>query len=188
MMTNGVESYRMIDADYAFVGSRFQLARAGVRDVVDSLRYTALRVGVVMVEAGNEAWAKDAELLAQVRAVGIVETGWRGRELSEALASALRRAEDSPEWCDRNQRTRIYMGILSPGSEAIKPDHLKSLAHAMHVYQPERLLLTPDGGATPSEMHLYQPERLLLTPDGAATPMARRGTKPARVESWSAVA
>jgi pyruvate/2-oxoacid:ferredoxin oxidoreductase alpha subunit len=149
VIMNGVNYYRIIDADYAFVGFGSELGPI-VHEVIDSLRHQGLRVGAVTVEAGVTAWASVAELLAQVRAVGIVETGRRGRtQIAEALGLALHQAADSPDWCGTYQGPRMYAAVLSPGSAAVRADHLINLANAMHVYQPDRLLLTPDGGVKP---------------------------------------
>jgi hypothetical protein len=68
-----MDDYRIIDADYAFVGLKSDLAAVGP-GVADMLRRDGLRVGLVMLEASAQVRPEIADLLARVLALGVIES------------------------------------------------------------------------------------------------------------------
>lgn len=161
METGGyyMDDYRIIDADYAFVGLKSDLA-AVAPGVADVLRRDGLRVGVVMLETSAPVRTEIVDLLARVLALGVIESARTKSQITPALVEVLRKAAGAPDWYFPGRVPRVYSTVLSPGSVAPRHEHLIDLAKAMHVYAPDRLILTVDG--------LVKPARAALRPVGYA--------------------
>ena len=151
MRPNGIKSaveyYRIIDADYAFVGLQPVMASVA-RNAVDSLRRDGLRVGAVALAEASPLKIEIADLLAQVKAIGVVESTTKD-QIGAALLGLLWRASATPEWYAPGRVPRVYSAVLDTGSVRPRQDHLIALAKAMHAYEPEHILLTADGLAKP---------------------------------------
>jgi pyruvate/2-oxoacid:ferredoxin oxidoreductase alpha subunit len=146
-MKSAVEYYRIIDADYAFVGLKAVMASV-VRDAVDSLRRDGLRVGAVALAGASPLKIEIADLLSQVKAIGVVESRTKG-QIGAALMGLLRRASATPEWYAPGRVPRVYSAVLDTGRVSPRQACLIALAKAMHTYEPEHILLTADGPAKP---------------------------------------
>jgi hypothetical protein len=147
-MTSGVEHYRIIDADYAFVGLKAAMASVA-RNAVDSLRRDSLRVGFVALAEPSQLTIEIADLLAQVNAIGVVESRRAKDQIGPALKGLLWRASATPEWYAPGRIPRVYSAVLETGRVTPREEHLIGLAKAMHTYEPESILLTADGLAKP---------------------------------------
>lgn len=147
-MRSAVEYYRIIDADYAFVGLETTLTSA-VKNAVDSLRCDGLRAGAVALAEPSPLSKEIADLLAQVLAVGVVESRETKDRIGPALMSLLWRASTAPEWYAPGRVPRLYSAVLDAGRVTSREEHLIGLAKAMRAYEPERILLTGDGLAKP---------------------------------------
>jgi hypothetical protein len=150
-----MDDYRIIDADYAFVGLKSDLA-AVAPGVADMLRRDGLRVGLVMLEASATVRPEIADLLARVLALGVIESARTRSQITPALVEVLRKAAGAPDWYFPGRVPRVYSALLSPGSMAPRREHLIDLAKAMRAYAPDRLILTADG--------LVKPARAALRP------------------------
>lgn len=150
-----MDDYRIIDADYAFVGLKSDLA-AVAPSVADMLRRDGLRVGLVVLEAHTPLRPEVADLLARVLAVGVIESARTRSQITPALVEVLLKAAEAPDWYFPGRVPRIYSALLSPGSMAPRREHLIDLAKAMRSYAPDRLILTADG--------LVKPARAALSP------------------------
>ena len=148
-----MDDYRVVDADYVFVGLKSDL-NAVARGVADVLRRDGLRVGLVMLETRDPVCPEIADVLAGVLAVGVIESARTKSNITPALAEVLKDAAVAPGWDFPRRVPRLYSAILSPGSGALRPEHLIDLAKAMHEYAPDRLILTPDGLAKPARAAL----------------------------------
>lgn len=143
------EHYRIIDADYAFVGLKSVMG-CMARKAVDSLRCEGLRVGAVALEERSPLSIDIANLLAQLRAVGVLESGLETDRLGPGLVDLLRRASATAEWYAPGRIPRVYSAVLDAGSVALREEHFTGLAKAMHKYAPEPILFTADGLAKPA--------------------------------------
>jgi pyruvate/2-oxoacid:ferredoxin oxidoreductase alpha subunit len=157
METSGyhMDDYRIIDADYAFVGLKSDLA-AVAPGVADVLRRDGLRVGLIMLETAAPPGFEIADLLARVLALGVIESARTKSQITPALVEVLRKAAGAPDWYFPGRVPRVYSTVLSPGSTAPRHEHLIDLAKAMQMYAPDRLILTADG--------LVKPARAALRP------------------------
>jgi pyruvate/2-oxoacid:ferredoxin oxidoreductase alpha subunit len=147
-MSSAVEYYRVIDADYAFVGLKAVMANL-VRNAVDSLRRDGLRVGAVALPEPSPLKIEIADLLEQVKAIGVVESRRAKDQIGPALMGLLRKASATPEWFAPGRIPRIYAAVLDAGRVSLRQDHLIGLAKAMHTYEPEQIRLTAEGLAKP---------------------------------------
>jgi pyruvate/2-oxoacid:ferredoxin oxidoreductase alpha subunit len=147
-MSSTVEYYRIIDADYAFVGLNTALASVG-RNAVDALRRDGLRVGLVALAEPSPLSIEIADLLAQVLAIGVVESRKTKDQIGPGLMSLLWKASATPEWYAPGRIPRVYSAVLDAGRVTPREEHLIGLARAMHTYEPEQILLTADGLAKP---------------------------------------
>ena len=147
-MNSTVEYYRIIDADYAFVGLKAVIASVA-RDAVDSLRRAGLRAGAVELAEPSPLSIEIADLLAQAKAIGVVESRRMKAQVGPALMSLLWRASATPEWYAPGRIPRVYSAVLDAGRVSPREEHLIGLAKAMHTYEPEQILLTADGLAKP---------------------------------------
>ncbi len=147
-MKAAVEYYRIIDADYAFVGLKALMASVG-RNAVDSLRRGGLRVGAVVLAAPSPLKIEIADLLAQVKAIGVVESRKAKDQIGPGLMGLLWKASATPEWYAPGRIPRVYSAVPEAGRVSPQEDHLIALAKAMHTYEPEQILLTADGLAKP---------------------------------------
>lgn len=139
-----MDNYRIIDADYAFVGLKSDLA-AAAPGVADTLRRDGLRVGFVMLEATGPIRLEIADLLAGVLALGVIESTHTRSQITPALVEVLQKAAGAPDWYFPRRVPRIYSSVLSPGSLAPRREHLIDLAKAMRAHAPDHLILTADG-------------------------------------------
>ena len=146
-MKSPVEYYRIIDADYAFVGLKTVMASVA-RKAVDSLRRDGLRVGAVALAEASPLKIEIADLLAQVKAIGVVESRTKD-QIGAALMGLLRRASVTPEWYAPGRVPRVYSAVRDTDRVGQWQDHLIALAKAMHTYELEQLPLTADGLAKP---------------------------------------
>jgi hypothetical protein len=145
-----MDHYRIIDADYAIVGLKSDIA--GVAPgAADVLRCDGLRVGVIMLEAGASVHPEIADLLAQVLALGVIESARTKGQITPALMEVLQKAAGAPDWFFPGRVPRVYSAALSPGSMLLRREHLIDLAKAMQVYAPDRLILTADGLVKPAK-------------------------------------
>jgi pyruvate/2-oxoacid:ferredoxin oxidoreductase alpha subunit len=149
MHPSNVDYYRIIDADYVFVGLKRDLGCLA-HDVADSSRRKGLRVGLVMLETSAPIPDEVAYLIAQAKAVGVVESAWTGNQIAPALVAVLRKAAEEEDWHAPGRIPRIYSAELSLGSMAPPEEDLIALARAMHVYEPKPLVRTSDGLAKPA--------------------------------------
>ena len=147
-INSAVEYYRVIDADYVFVGLKSSIA-AIAKNAVQALRLNGLRVGAVVLAAPSSLSIEIAELLAQARAIGVVEAKKKKDWIGPALMTLLWRASASPEWHTMGRIPRVYSAVLNVGRGHPQEQHLINLAKAMHMYEPEQILLTADGLAKP---------------------------------------
>lgn len=147
-MNSAIEHYRIIDADYAFVGLKAVMASVA-RNAVDSLRRGGLRVGAVALAEPSPLKIEIADLLAQVKAIGVVESRKAKDQIGPALMGLLWRASATPEWYAPGRIPRVYSAVMDAGRVSPREDHLLGLAKAMHTYEPEQILLTADGLAKP---------------------------------------
>ena len=161
--------YRMIEADYALVGLKSEIAPVG-RRVSDSLRREGLRVGCITLGAAAAIVPEVVEFLAQVRAVGVVEP--RGAEcgIGPRLIGILRQAAQGPDWPFPGRAPRVYSALLSPDCSAIREEHLVALVRAMHAYGPNQFVLhrhgavveTEDRHATPTGKTAHPPRLIAV--------------------------
>jgi len=147
-MNSTVEYYRIIDADYAFVGLKNAMGPVA-RNAVDSLRRDGLRAGLVALAKPSPLNIEIAELLAQARAIGVVESRRRNDHIGPTLTSLLWRASATPEWYVPGRIPRVYSAVLEAGRLIPQEEHLVGLARAMHTWEPEQILFTEDGLAKP---------------------------------------
>lgn len=143
-----VEYYRIIDADYAFVGLKAVMASVA-RKAVDSLRRAGLRVGAVALAKPSPLSIEIADLLAQVKAIGVVESRRAKDHVGPALMGLLWSASATPEWYAPGRIPRVYSAVLDASRVSPREDHLVALVKAMHTYEPEQIILTADGLAKP---------------------------------------
>jgi pyruvate/2-oxoacid:ferredoxin oxidoreductase alpha subunit len=148
-----MDEYRIIDADYAFVGVKSDLA-AVAPGVADMLRRDGLRVGLVMLEAHTPLRPEIADLLARVLALGVIESARTKSLITPALVEVLRKAAAAPDWYFPGRVPRVYSAVLSPGSTSPRREHLIDLAKAMQSYAPDRLIFTADGLVKPARADL----------------------------------
>jgi pyruvate/2-oxoacid:ferredoxin oxidoreductase alpha subunit len=148
-----MDHYRIIEADYALVGLKSDIA-AVAPGVADMLRRDGLRVGLVMLEASVPLRLKIADLLECVLAVGVIESERTKSQIAPALLEILKNAARTPDWHFPGRIPRVYSAVLSPGSMAPRREHLIELAKAMHVYAPDRLILTGEGLVKPARSDL----------------------------------
>lgn len=153
-----MDHYRIIDADYVFVGLKSDLA-AVAPGVADVLRRDGLRVGLVMLKASAPVRSEIADLLAGVLALGVIESAQTKSQITPALAEALQKAAGAPDWCFPGRVPRVYSAMLSPGGMALRREHLIHLAKAMQEHAPDRLIFTPDGSAKPPRAALHSVRR-----------------------------
>lgn len=147
-MKSAVEYYRIIDADYALVGLKAVMAPVA-RDAVDSLRRDGLRAGAVVLAAPSPLKIEIADLLAQAKAIGVVESRKAKDQIGPGLMGLLWRASATPEWYAPGRIPRVYSAVMDAGRVSPREEHLIGLAKAMHTYEPEQILLTADGLAKP---------------------------------------
>lgn len=147
-MRSAVEYYRIIDADYAFVGLAATLTSVA-KNAVDSLRRDGLRAGFLALAEPSLLGKEIADLLAQVLAVGVVESRETKDRIGPALMGLLWRTSATPEWYAPGRIPRVYSAVLDAGRVTTREEYLIDLAKAMRAYEPERILLTEDGLAKP---------------------------------------
>jgi pyruvate/2-oxoacid:ferredoxin oxidoreductase alpha subunit len=147
-MNSAVEYYRIIDADYVLVGLNFSIA-AVAKNAVAALRCNGLRVGAMVLAEPSPLSTEIAELLAQARAIGVVESRRQKEWIGPALMTLLLKASARPEWYAPGRIPRVYSAVLDVGTASPREEHLISLAKAMHRYEPQQILLTADGLARP---------------------------------------
>ena len=147
-MNSAIEYYRIIDADYAFVGLNSTMGSI-VKYAVDSLRRGGLRVGAVVLAEPAPLNLKIAVLLAQVLAIGVVESTSAKDQIGPGLISLLWSASSTPEWYAPGRIPRVYSAVLDRGRVIPQEEHLIGLAKAMHTYEAEQIVLTTDGLAKP---------------------------------------
>lgn len=147
-MGSNAEYYRIIDADYAFVGLKAAMAPAA-KSAIDSLRRHGLRVGAVLLDQPSPLSIELADLLAQVLAVGVVESRMSKDPIAPAIMSLLWKASARPEWHRPGRIPRVYSAVMDAGKVTPREEHLIGLAKAMHTYEPEQILFTTDGSAKP---------------------------------------
>jgi pyruvate/2-oxoacid:ferredoxin oxidoreductase alpha subunit len=144
-----MDYYKIVDADYVFVGLKADLASVG-REVVDTLRREGLRAGLVMLKGGTAVREQIANLLAQVLAVAVIESERSRGQIAPAVVEALRTAAKTADWYAPGRMPRVYAAVMDPGNVTLRKDHLVGLAKAMRVYEPDRLLVAGDGVAQPA--------------------------------------
>lgn len=147
-MSTSVEYYRIIDADYAFVGLKLTMVSVA-KSAIDSLRRNGLRVGAVLLDEASPLNIGLADLLAQTLAIGVVESRGLKDPIAPAIMSLLWRASARPEWYSPGRIPRVYSAVLDAGKVTPREEHLIGLAKAMHTYEPEQILFTTDGSAKP---------------------------------------
>jgi hypothetical protein len=147
-MNSAVEFYRIIDADYVLVGLKSSIG-AVAKNAVHALRCHDLRVGAVVLDEPSPLSIEIAELLAQAKAIGVVESRKDKDRIGPALMTLLWRASATPEWYAPGRIPRVYSAVLDVGMDSPQEEHLMNLAKAMHTYEPEQILLTADGLARP---------------------------------------
>jgi hypothetical protein len=147
-MHSTVEYYRIIDADYAFVGLKSAMGSVA-RNAVDSLRRDGLRVGLVALAEPSPLSIEIADLLGQARAIGLVESSRTNDHIGPTLMGLLWRASATPEWYAPGRIPRVYSAVLEAGRLTPREEHLIGLAKAMHTWEPEQILFTEDGLAKP---------------------------------------
>jgi hypothetical protein len=122
---------------------------AVAKNAVDALRRNGLRVGAVVLAEPSPLSIETAELLAQAKAIGVVESRETKDQIGLALMTLLRSASARPEWYAPGRIPRVYSAVLDVGMDSPQEEHLMNLARAMHTYEPEQILLTADGLARP---------------------------------------
>jgi len=147
-MSSTVEYYRIIDADYAFVGLKAAMAPVA-KSAIDSLRRDGLRVGVVLLDEPSPLSIELADLLAQALAVGVVESSGAKDQIAPAIMSLLWKASARPESYCPGRIPRVYSAVMDADKITPREEHLIGLAKAMHTYEPEEILFTKDGSAKP---------------------------------------
>jgi hypothetical protein len=140
------ECYRIIDADYVFVGMRVYGAIA--RDAVHFLRQQEMRAGCVTLSSCAVMSLDVITMLAQVRAIGVLEPK-TGRAISPVLKDLLHRAAAASDWFTPGRMPRLYTVTVERGTTKPTELQLIRLAKAMHSYQPPQLLLKADGDICP---------------------------------------
>ena len=148
-----MDDYRIIGADYVFVGLKSDLA-AVAPGVADMLRRDGLRVGLIMLDASAPVRPEIADLLAGVLALGVIESARTRSQITPALSEVLQKAAGAPNWYFPGRVPRVYSALLN--SASVAREHLIDLAKAMRAYAPDRLILTGDG--------LVKPARAALRP------------------------
>jgi hypothetical protein len=144
-----VDHYRIIDADYAVVGLKSDLAEIAP-DTADALRRDGLRLGLILLEAGASLRPEIAGLVAQVLALGVIESARTNGQMTSALVELLQTAVMAPDWYFPGRVPRVYSAVLSPSYTAPRREHLIKLTKAMRVHAPDRLILTADGLVKPA--------------------------------------
>lgn len=156
-----MDDYRIIGADYVFVGLKSDLA-AVAPGVADMLRRDGLRVGLIMLEASAPVRPEIADLLAGVLALGVIESARTRSQITPALVEVLRKAAGAPNWYFPGRVPRVYSALLNPASLAPRREHLMNLAKAMRAYAPDRLILTGDGFVKPARAALHSVPRAVV--------------------------
>ena len=147
-MSSNAEYYRIIDADYAFVGLKTTMVTVA-KSAIDSLRRDGLRVGAVLLNKPFPLSIELAHLLAQALAVGVVESRRSKDQIAPAIMSLLWKASARPEWYCPGRIPRVYSAVMDAGKVTPREEHLIGLAKAMRTYEPEQVLFTADGSARP---------------------------------------
>jgi len=93
---------------------------------------------------------KIADLLAQARAIAVVESSRTNYHIGPTLRGLLWRASATPEWYAPGRIPRVYSAVLESRLNP-RQEHLLGLAKAMHTWEPEQILFTADGVVRPSE-------------------------------------
>jgi len=148
-MSSNAEYYRIIDADYAFVGLK-SIMMSVAKSAIDSLRRDGLRVGAVLLDEPSPLRIELADLLAQTLALGVVESRRSRDQIAPAIMSLLWKASARPEWYCPGRVPRVYSAVMDADKVTPREEHLIGLAKAMHTYEPEHILLTADGPAKPA--------------------------------------
>jgi hypothetical protein len=107
-----MDDYRIIDADYVFVGLRSDLA-AVAPGVADVLRRDGLRMGLIMLKASAPLRPEIADLPAGVLALGVIQSRRTKSQITPALAEILRRAGGAPDWYSQG----ACRGFIQPGNQ-----------------------------------------------------------------------
>ena len=147
-MSSNAEYYRIIDADYTFVGLKTTMVSVA-KSAIDSLRREGLRVGAVLLHKPSPLSIELADLLAQALAVGVVESRRSKDEIAPAIMSLLGKASARPEWYCPGRIPRVYSAVMDAGKVTPREEHLIGLAKAMRAYEQEQVLFTVDGSARP---------------------------------------
>ena len=87
-MSSNAEYYRIIDADYAFVGLK-SIMMSVAKSAIDSLRRDGLRVGAVLLDEPSPLRIELADLLAQTLALGVVESRRSRDQIAPAIIAEL---------------------------------------------------------------------------------------------------
>ena len=147
-MRSNAEYYRIIDADYAFIGLKTTMVSVA-KSAIDSLRRDGLRVGAVLLDEPSPLSIELANLLAQVLALGVVESRTSKDQIAPEIMSLLWKASARPEWYCPGRIPRVYSAVMDAEEVTPREEHLIGLAKAMQTYEPEQVLFTTDGSAKP---------------------------------------
>ena len=147
-MSSNAKWYRIIDADYAFVGLKTTIGSVA-KSAIDSLRRDGLRAGAVLLDEPSPLSIELADLLAQALAVGVVESRRSKDQIAPAIMSLLRKASAKPEWYRPGRIPRVYSAVMDAGTATPREEHLIGLAKAMRTYEPEQVVFRADGSAKP---------------------------------------
>jgi pyruvate/2-oxoacid:ferredoxin oxidoreductase alpha subunit len=165
-----VEHYRTIDAEYALIGLRQEIG-SFARNTVNALRSEGVRAGVVIV-ADFEAISREMfHLLAQTKAVGVVEASATRSQLADWLSKRFEAAAFEYDWPASSLIPRVYSAVPATARIILQPKHLTEFVKAMREYAPDRQLLLEGGGLKPA---------LSINDPSQAAEIVAKEAKPAR--------
>ena len=125
--------YRTIDADYVLIGQDYKIARLAGK-IADSLRNEGLRVGVLSLEPDIPVPPVAANLIAQAKAAGVVESRREDGRIAWDLIQLIRQLSWEGEWPTPGRVPRIYAAQLCPNADMGAEQQLISLVRSMHTY------------------------------------------------------
>src|SRR4029079_7067813 len=128
-MSSNAEYYRIIDADYAFVGLK-SIMMSVAKSAIDSLRRDGLRVGAVLLDEPSPLRIELADLLAQTLALGVVESRRSRDQIAPAIMRLLWKASARPEWYCPGRVPRVYSAVMDAGQVTPREEHLIGLVKA----------------------------------------------------------
>ncbi|MEQ1885469.1 MAG: hypothetical protein ABL967_10440 [Bryobacteraceae bacterium] len=143
------EHYRILDAEYVIIGANTEIKNLA-KESVNTLRNSGLRAGAMLLPDLSSISSDVLHMLAQSKAVGVVECGTGRSQVADWLSVRFAQAAYEHDWPALSFVPRVYSAVPANSRVRLQMRHLEEFVKAMREYAPDRLVLLPNGLIKPA--------------------------------------